>query len=73
MIWAAIDIFICSKYEIVVDYLLLTVCPNSGEIISGDACICANQGESPQDGKCTCPTDQVVQNGVCAGKSYICY
>ena len=35
--------------------LLITACPNAGEIV--------------KNGICTCPTDQFVQNGACAGKS----
>ena len=49
--------------------MLLTDCPNSGEIVQNGACVCANTFEIVQNGACTCPVGQIVQNGACAGKS----
>ena len=49
--------------------MLLTDCPNSGEIVQNGACICANTFETVQNGACVCPAGQIVQNGACAGKA----
>ena len=33
-----------------------------------DACVCENDGETLQNGVCTCPANQAVQDGTCKGR-----
>ena len=37
--------------------------------MKNDACVCANTGETVQNGACACPANQIVQNGACAGRT----